>query len=291
MAARKMITSLILVYIFLPLSATNNNEKDITKRLNQFSIKMYKEIKHSVTGNIIFSSFSMYTAFAMLGIGAKHKTMDQMSKVFDWGNFDTLLKEIKPMYDHMNKNVSKNDSLLAIANKLWVDNNITLLNTYTKELLQTFSAVADREDFTKDSDAIRQKINKWVEQKTYDKIKDLFPPNSISSTTRLALANAIYFKGKWKMPFDKINTRSDKFYLSSSSHIPVDFMKKSAMYAIYNDHGRNVDVLEIPYSGDKFSMVFVKPTNYNLGSIENTIGIAKSILDCIYLKWKPYCEL
>ena len=52
-----------------------------------------------------------------------------------------------------------------------------------------------------------QTINDWADKSTRGKIKDVvqwpFDP-----VTRVILANAIYFKGKWDRPFDKKQTRA-----------------------------------------------------------------------------------
>lgn len=52
-----------------------------------------------------------------------------------------------------------------------------------------------------------------------DKIKDLLKPGSVSSMTRLALVNAIYFKGNWKNPFDEANTKEMPFKLNKVCHL------------------------------------------------------------------------
>lgn len=44
-----------------------------------------------------------------------------------------------------------------------------------------------------------------------DKIKDLLKPGTVSSMTRLALVNAIYFKGNWLSRFDEANTKEMPF--------------------------------------------------------------------------------
>lgn len=46
------------------------------------------------------------------------------------------------------------------------------------------------------------------------KIKDIFPPGSIDCTTRLALVNAIHFKGQWAIKFKEKNTRKMPFRLN-----------------------------------------------------------------------------
>lgn len=44
-----------------------------------------------------------------------------------------------------------------------------------------------------------------------DKIKDLLKPGTVSTMTRLALVNAIYFKGNWMNRFDEANTKEMPF--------------------------------------------------------------------------------
>ena len=47
-----------------------------------------------------------------------------------------------------------------------------------------------------------------------EKIKDLFPDGSISSSTKLVLVNTVYFKGQWDREFKKENTKEEKFWMN-----------------------------------------------------------------------------
>ena len=49
-------------------------------------------------------------------------------------------------------------------------------------------------DFIENPDVSRNLINRWVEQHTGEKIKQLFPPGAINRDTKLALVSALYFK-------------------------------------------------------------------------------------------------
>ncbi len=44
----------------------------------------------------------------------------------------------------------------------------------------------------------RRMINRWTEEKTGDRIRELIRPDVLTPLTRLGLTNAIYFKGTWK---------------------------------------------------------------------------------------------
>ena len=59
-----------------------------------------------------------------------------------------------------------------------------------------YAAEAQLLDFASDSENSRTVINKWVEDQTNQKIKDLLQPGVITSMTAMVLVNAIYFTGK-----------------------------------------------------------------------------------------------
>lgn len=46
------------------------------------------------------------------------------------------------------------------------------------------------------------------------KIPNLLPDNSIKKETRLLLVNAMYFKGRWNIPFQKTRTKEMPFKTS-----------------------------------------------------------------------------
>ena len=66
-------------------------------------------------------------------------------------------------------------------------------------------------DFITQPDQSRLTINKWVEDKTGQKIKNLIPAGAIDPMTRLVITNAIYFKGEWVKAFDKSKTTDADF--------------------------------------------------------------------------------
>ena len=74
-------------------------------------------------------------------------------------------------------------------------------------------------------------INQWVKEQTNNKIQNLIGPESISSMTKLILVNAIYFKGNWKVKFDKSKTRKGDFHVSPTKTVQTDMMFSKEDYA------------------------------------------------------------
>lgn len=54
-----------------------------------------------------------------------------------------------------------------------------------------------------------------------DKIKDLLKPGTVSTMTRLALVNAIYFKGSWLKRFHEANTKEMPFKVNQVAGICI----------------------------------------------------------------------
>ncbi|XP_052083734.1 serpin B10-like [Mytilus californianus] len=52
----------------------------------------------------------------------------------------------------------------------------------------------------------------------------MFPPETITSGTKMVLANAIYFKGNWKKEFNPHNTTKRNFLDNSNQQKQVDMM-------------------------------------------------------------------
>ena len=67
--------------------------------------------------------------------------------------------------------------------------------------------------FMSDNKQTADKINKWVEGETREKIKDLIYPDMLNSDTMMVLINAIYFKANWASKFEERFTKSKDFFL------------------------------------------------------------------------------
>jgi len=102
---------------------------------------------------------------------------------------------------------------LNICNATWGQENYTFLKEYLDILALNYGAAIRLLNFENESDAARKTINTWVSLQTAFKINNLLPPGSISSSSRLVLTNAIYFKADWLSPFEKELTQNTPFYL------------------------------------------------------------------------------
>src|SRR5262249_28405553 len=79
----------------------------------------------------------------------------------------------------------------------------------------------------------------------------------ITPETRLVLANAIYFNGKWEKPFNPGQTSDANFSWGDGTTRVVQMMEQTDSFNYTED--ANDQILELPYQGDRLSMVIVLP--------------------------------
>ena len=115
-------------------------------------------------------------------------------------------------------------------------------------------------------------VNSWVSEATHDKIKKIVEP-PLSSMTGLILANAIYFKGNWAVPFSKTATFNQPFHVTSSNHVEVPLMYRldEIRYMESNDF----QAAEVPYNSNRLSMVILLPRRIDAcGELEQRLDPA-----------------
>ena len=222
---------------------------------NGFASEIYRQLR-SRPGNLFFSPESISTAFAMAYAGARGETAAEMARVFHYTlPPDRLHPAMGTLLADMN--APHPDFELHVSDALWAQKDVNFLETYLKQVESAYGAGFHPVDFKVAPDAVRGTINRWVEQQTKDKIKDLLPPGSVNSGTRLVLTNAIYFKGSWVDPFEKSSTHSEDFHVSSSQLVKAPLMHRSGSYRYYD--GGTFQMLELPYKGRELSMVVLLP--------------------------------
>jgi len=124
-----------------------------------------------------------------------------------------------------------------------------------------------------DSNAAAAIINKWVAEKTNNKITQIVSAEDVSRLTRLVLVNAIYFKGDWLTKFDINDTRDHDFHISPTESVKVKMMHMKSIKLFYGVSSElNAEAIELPYTGENLSMVILLPdTGTTLSQLEEKL--------------------
>lgn len=254
------------------------DQSKLPNSINEFAFELYRAICKSVDdNNIIISPASIATALAMVYIGARGETRRQMTSamhlnVYNSSDETSLKKDFRKLIQTLSK--PQNNYTLYIANRLFGQEGYNFTDEFCQDTEDYFKAPLETLDFSNNPNNSRVHINEWVAEQTSDKIKDLLPDGIITTLTKLALVNAIYFKGLWSNQFDKQATKSETFYLSVSEMTQVDMMhlgRKRLNY--YNSSELGCQVVELPYIGNQSSMFILLPHDIkSLSAVESRLG-------------------
>jgi len=199
--------------------------------------------------------------------GAKNETAEEIKNVFHFPDNKTILRNsFEELYLEINNDSDKKYELHT-ANTLWIQNDFKILEEYISVIKRYYHGEARNLNFASDPEGSRKIINEWVYEQTNHTIEELIPPSSIDESTRLVITNAIYFNGKWASSFDKSNTRLDDFWISPNRSIKVPMMRQTN-YFNYVEF-KNMQVLEMPYAGNKLSMIILLPKGCNESDLKD----------------------
>lgn len=194
-----IIGALLICSIFLLTGYIVHNKKESgTKpnislnKNNKFDYKFIKQIEGN--DNTLVSPLSMAYLLSMIQSGAKGSTLNELNIALD--NYD-----LQPM-----ENI---DSKISMANSMWINNRYKndINNTFATALKINYHSEVLYDEFINANN-----INKWVSEKTYNMINELFPSDSVNSVdTIMALVNAIGINFKWDEEFDCNKTLMGNF--------------------------------------------------------------------------------
>ncbi len=251
--------------------ATREGVQGVVNANTIFALHAYSELGKS-SGNVFFSPYSISEALAMVYEGARGTTAEEIQSVL---HFPTDAGTRRSAFAAMHNQLNPVNApyKLSIANALWAQQDYKLLDEYKTTVHRYYGGSATTVDFMHAAEQARSTINSWVFQQTNGKIPELFPSGSLDTSTRLALTNAVYFKGQWFRPFSKWSTRDEDFRTRSTKTHKAPMMRITDDESIFPyTETPNAQILEMPYTGNHLSMLIALPKNNDLSSLEHSLS-------------------
>lgn len=151
---------------------------------------------------------------------------------------------------------------LKIANKMYIKNKYRIKSKFKKLAKEIYKAETESIAFSNKRKAAK-KINRWVEKRTKNKIRNLISPKSLNKKTRVVLVNALYFKAQWSVQFDHLLATKNNFYKIDNERIEVEMMhhNQDHLFNYYESSELSAKFVELPFKGDEASMVIVLPND------------------------------
>jgi serpin B len=228
---------------------------------NQFACDIYAKTAAGTQSNAVFSPFSISTALAMLEAGAAGTTDDELRAAL---HFTLPASQLGPAYGALLTSLDTGRNYgaytLATADRLFGQQGFPFQQPYLDTTNHDFHAPLQPADFMNDPEGSRTTINDWVSSQTDAKIPELFPAGSITSDTRLVLANAILFKGDWDTQFDPQHTQTATFHVAGGADVSTPLMHASLPIAL-GSLGTTAQLGILPFRGKDLALVIIVPND------------------------------
>ena len=227
----------------------------LAKQTNEFGFDFYLQVSDA-GGNLFFSPASMDAVFALVYEGARNDTAKNMEDVFGFDADDAQRRE---QYKNSAEILNIRDSRYSLdtSNALWVSEMYELHPEYVGVAKKYYDGMVSTVDFASEQGV--NAINSWVKESTNGKIEEVLRPGSTDRLTLLVITNTIYFKGEWQHPFEPGYTADSDFYVDEGKKTTVKMMN-ARIHQISHMQNDLVQMIELPYKGDRLSMLVLLPS-------------------------------
>jgi serpin B len=254
--------------------------KGLVAGINALGYRLFQATVASTDEDVVLSPLSIGLAFGMVDVGASGPTADALDELFGfqvegeprWAAFNTLEQSVTDV----------EGPVLRVANRLFPDEQLVLVEGYDERLARWFGATSDPLPLRADPEASRQSINRWVSERTEELIPELI--GVLSPDSALVLVNALYLKADWTQPFLDDFTHDAPFFPLDSTPASVPMMHTSGLEtsALVTDRYAAV---ELVYAGDELSMLLIVPDEGYYAEVEGQLD--SGLLDAIERDARP----
>merc|ERR1711910_198273 len=218
----------------------------------QFTNRLLQQIESNTTTNFVLSPHSIHSVFSQLLQGSGGETKAELENLLGVTASDSLVEQYRILGEGLSGKGFKQANLLAVAN------SFKPKREYRTSLNNGFQSDIREFDFGSNSLGSVQEINRYVEDVTNQKIKDLLADDDVDGLTRMVLINAVYFKANWQFAFNAEETFESSFN-SPEGSVTTQYMSREADVRMLVDKERQLQILELPYEDPNRSMLIVLP--------------------------------
>ncbi|MDD3920107.1 MAG: serpin family protein [Eubacteriales bacterium] len=203
--------------------------------------------------NTVISPVSAYLCLALVLNGAEGETLAQMEQAMGASReeINALCQNLTALLEDTAGNTKT-----GIANAAWVTKEGFSPNpAYLEAIAKSFHADVYQADLTEQ--ATIDAINSWVLSKTHGLIPSVLQ-QPYDESTLMVLINSLYFKAKWRIPFDALGTEDEMFALGNGEYERVPFMQMYRTEQQYI-HTEQVSGVVLPYDDGNTVFLALKP--------------------------------
>lgn len=260
------------------MTTTDTTSNLLVASSNKLGFKIWKGLQSTV-GNLAISPASISSALTMTWAGARGDTALEMAKVLELDvSPEIAMADYARMMTGLLYDANFCNIELTIANRLFGEQTLSFNDKFSNDMMEAYGAGLEKLDFQNNPEGARQVINAWIASKTKDRIKEILSSSSVSSNTRLVIANALYFLANWKSQFDKEDTSLGIFKSNGERH-DCNMMYRKGEYPFLELD--DVMVIELPYSGNNMGMIIALPRQ-----VDGLAKLEKELSSDLLMAWR-----
>lgn len=246
-----------------PLRELTIIEKQIANSSNSFGLNLFQKLSDLEDGNIFISPLSFSYALGMTYNGSNGETKEAMKRTLQFPDLsdediNQTYKSLLELFTTLDQNVA-----FALANSIWYREDFKVEDDFIEVNKKYFDAEVSALNFL--NPIAKNIINKWCEEKTKGRIKDVI--ENIPANAVMYLINAIYFKGNWQTKFDKKYTNEQDFFKTDGKKYKVKMMMKSDSNFRYF-MTEKFQAIDLPYSKGDYAMTVILPNQgFNINTV------------------------
>jgi len=241
----------------------------------EFTQSIYLHMIEEEESNFVFSPLSLHSALSMLYLGTTLNSTTQEELQIALGRF-TSRPHLKAGYRQIIETYSQENDFLY-GNNFWIQNGFEIKEKFAKTVRDNLNSGVENIDFGAVNST--EIVNNWVSNMTGGEITKMV--DNFSSNTVIYLANALYFKEKWLIPFDDTHHNNDP--LLGEFETPTEKLENVPMLQQINDKAKYgeisltsnhiVDIVTLPYENELFEMQIIIPKSHSdMSSLEHQMN-------------------
>ncbi|BFZ05358.1 hypothetical protein BsWGS_08396 [Bradybaena similaris] len=267
--------ALINVCLLLVVGLVRGDDiQTLSSASSDFSQRLYQKVALDKP-NVVYSPYSIHSALSMTSLGAREETATEFAKVLGvtalTGNRAHLA--YRDLITQLNNVTTVK---LNTANALFVNPNIPIEQQFVSDARSYYLAKSSNFDLAAVGGPEKE-INDYVEDKTHGIIKDLLPKGSVDASTVTVLINTIFFNGTWQIQFQAGDTQIKDFQKLGGTKSKVSMMYDER-YVNIKRNVLGVDVAELPFKGNRFSLYIALPNTVDgITDLESTLLVPGNV--------------
>ncbi|MGH9288683.1 MAG: serpin family protein [Acidimicrobiales bacterium] len=196
-------------------------QSSTTDRHSDFALALLDAVPAVSAENVVVSPWSVSSALAVLAPGCDPQARTEVERALvggsrDGGSFagadDPVAELAADATMIAGEPCWSGDSLLTVANTLWVDDGRTPLPSFTAALDRWPGAALRFAPIAADPEGTRRTINADVAATTRDLIPEILPSGALTPLDRAVIVNALYLFTPWLEPFAASWTEDAPFH-------------------------------------------------------------------------------